>query len=64
MRAVVITEHGGPEVLRVVNVEKPQPNANEILVKVRATSLNRADLMQRMGFYPDPFPGQHEIPGL
>jgi len=64
MRAVVITEHGDPEVLRVVDVEKPQPNANEILVKVRATSLNRADLMQRMGFYPDPFPGQHEVPGL
>jgi len=34
------------------------------LVKVRATSLNRADLMQRRGLYPDPFPGAHDIPGL
>ena len=64
MRAVVITKYGDPEVLSVVEVGKPQPNADEILVKVRATSLNRADLLQRMGFYPDPFPGTHEIPGL
>jgi len=64
VRAVVITKHGDPEVLDIVDVERPQPSANEILVKVRATSLNRADLLQRMGFYPDPFPGKQEIPGL
>ena len=64
MRAVIITKHGDPDVLRVIDVEQPQPNEYEICVKVRATSLNRADLMQRMGFYPDPFPGVHEIPGL
>ena len=64
MRAVVITKHGDPDVLSVIEVEQPQPNEYEICVKVRATSLNRADLMQRMGFYPDPFPGVHEIPGL
>lgn len=64
MRAVVITKYGDPEVLSIVEVDKPQPDTNEILVKVRATSLNRADLLQRMGFYPDPFPGTHEIPGL
>lgn len=64
MRAVVITKHGDPSVLSVVDVERPTPSPDEILVKVRATSLNRADLMQRMGFYPDPFPGAHEIPGL
>ena len=64
MRAVVITKHGDPSVLNVVEVDKPTPKRDEILVKVRATSLNRADLMQRMGFYPDPFPGAHEIPGL
>ncbi len=64
MRAVVITKHGDPSVLIVVDLEKPTPKDDEILVKVRATSLNRADLMQRMGFYPDPFPGAHEIPGL
>ena len=64
MRAVVITRHGDPSVLSVVDVERPTPKTDEILVKVRATSLNRADLMQRMGMYPDPFPGAHEIPGL
>ena len=64
MRAVVITIHGDPDVLSIIDVEQPQPNEYEICVKVRATSLNRADLMQRMGFYPDPFPGAHEIPGL
>lgn len=64
MRAVVITKHGAPEVLKLVEVERPEPKENEILVKVCATSLNRADLMQRMGMYPDPFPGAHEIPGL
>ena len=64
MRAVVITKHGDPSVLSVVDVERPTPKTDEILVKVRATSLNRADLMQRMGMYPDPFPGAHEIPGL
>jgi len=64
MRAVVITKHGDPSVLKVVDVEKPEPKSSEILVKIRATSLNRADLMQRMGLYPDPFPGDHDIPGL
>ncbi len=64
MRAVVITKHGDPSVLSVVDVERPKPKTDEILVKVRATSLNRADLMQRRGLYPDPFPGAHEIPGL
>lgn len=64
MRAVVITNHGDPSVLKVVAVEKPEPKSSEILVKNRATSLNRADLMQRMGLYPDPFPGANDIPGL
>ncbi len=64
MRAVVITKYGDPSVLSVVDVESPTPKSDEILVKVCATSLNRADLMQRMGLYPDPFPGVHEIPGL
>lgn len=64
MRAVVITKHGDPSVLSVVDVERPKPKTDEILVKVLATSLNRADLMQRRGLYPDPFPGAHEIPGL
>lgn len=64
MRAVVIARYGDPEVLSIVDLATPKPNDNEILVKVRTTSLNRADLLQRMGFYPDPFPGSNEIPGL
>ncbi len=64
MRAVVLNGHGGPEVLTLADVSAPQAGAEEVLVQVRATSLNRADLLQRMGFYPDPFPGEHEIPGM
>lgn len=64
MRAVVLNGHGGPEVLTLADVSVPQVGAEEVLVQVRATSLNRADLLQRMGFYPDPFPGEHEIPGM
>lgn len=64
MRGVVITKYGDPDVLSIKEVEKPTPKRDEILVKVRATSLNRADLMQRRGLYSDPFPGAHDIPGL
>lgn len=64
MRAVVLTEHGGPEVLRVSEVDPPVPSADEILVDVAATALNRADLLQRMGAYPNPFPDGPDIPGL
>ena len=64
MRAVVLTGHGGPEVLTFADIPTPQIGPEEVLVQVRATSLNRADLLQRMGFYPDPFPGEHEVPGM
>lgn len=63
MRAVVLTEHGGPEVLIVRDVPVPVPGPEEVLVAVAATAVNRADLLQRMGFYPGP-PMDHEIPGL
>ena len=64
MRAIVLNGHGGPEVLTFADIAAPQPGPEEIVVQVRATSLNRADLLQRMGFYPDPFPGEHEVPGM
>ncbi|MFM8016094.1 MAG: alcohol dehydrogenase catalytic domain-containing protein, partial [Actinomycetota bacterium] len=64
MRAVVLTEFGGPEVLRIADVPVPMPAADEVLVRVHATALNRADLLQRRGLYPNPFPGAHEIPGM
>lgn len=63
MRAVVLEEHGGPEVLLVRDVAMPTVGPEEVLVEVRATAMNRADLLQRMGFYPGP-PMEHEIPGL
>jgi putative PIG3 family NAD(P)H quinone oxidoreductase len=64
MRAVVLTSHGGPEVLEVAEVDDPVAGAEEVLVAVHATALNRADLLQRMGLYPNPFPDGPEIPGL
>lgn len=64
MRAVVLLKHGGPEVLAVSETPEPVPGPEEILVRVHATALNRADLLQRMGLYPNPFPADAEIPGL
>ena len=64
MRAVVLTEFGEPDVLRVTEVPTPIPAADEILVRVHATALNRADLLHRRGLYPNPFPGGFDIPGM
>jgi putative PIG3 family NAD(P)H quinone oxidoreductase len=63
MRAVVVTESGGPEVLQVRTVPDPQPAANEVIVQVAATAVNRADLLQRQGNYPPP-PGAPAYLGL
>lgn len=54
MRAVVITEPGGPEVLEVREVPDPIPGVGEVVVEVAAAALNRADLLQRQGNYPPP----------
>lgn len=64
MRAVVLHSHGGPEVLTIDAVADPVPGPDEVLVRVAATALNRADLLQRIGLYPDPRGGVPEIPGL
>lgn len=65
MRAVVLESYGGPEALTIREVPDPSPGPDEVLVDVVATALNRADLLQRMGLYPDPFPtADHEIPGM
>jgi len=64
MRAVVLHSHGGPEVLTIEEIADPSPGPDEVLVSVTATALNRADLLQRMGLYPDPRRLQPEIPGL
>lgn len=65
MRAVVLTDHGGPEVLTLAEIPAPVPGPEEVLVEVVATALNRADLLQRRGFYPEPGPKRaHEVPGM
>ena len=64
MRAAVITEPGGPDVLKVMEVDDPVPGPEDILVDVKASALNRADMLQRQGGYPAPFGSPSEIPGL
>jgi putative PIG3 family NAD(P)H quinone oxidoreductase len=64
MRAVVITRAGGPEGLAVREVPMPSPGPGEILVRVRASALNRADILQREGRYPPPPGAPADIPGL
>jgi putative PIG3 family NAD(P)H quinone oxidoreductase len=64
MQAVVITKFGGPEVLSIQEAPTPQPEAGQVLVRVHATALNRADLLQRQGKYPAPKGVVQNIPGL
>jgi putative PIG3 family NAD(P)H quinone oxidoreductase len=64
MKAVVITRFGGPEVLEIRDGPAPQPGPDEVLVQVRSTALNRADLLQRQGRYAAPPGAPQEIPGL
>ena len=54
MRAVVITQPGGPEVLRLEEVPDPVPGPGEVVIEVAAAGVNQADVMQRQGFYPPP----------
>ncbi|GAA1198301.1 NAD(P)H-quinone oxidoreductase [Prauserella alba] len=63
MKAVTITEPGGPEVLEWTQVDDPVPANGEVVVDVVASALNRADVMQRTGLYPLP-PGASPYPGL
>lgn len=65
MRAVVITKPGPPEVLELVNVADPaSPKANEVLIKVAYSGINRPDILQRKGYYPAPEGVPATIPGL
>src|SRR5688572_3792700 len=64
MKAAVISRPGGPEVLELREVARPIPGSGEVLVRVRASALNRADLLQRAGRYPAPPGAPSEIPGL
>ncbi len=64
MRAVVITEPGGPEVLDMKQVTIREPEEGEVRVRVYAAGVNRADLLQRRGHYPPPPGWPADIPGL
>jgi putative PIG3 family NAD(P)H quinone oxidoreductase len=64
MRAVVITAPGGVEVLELRDVPRPSPSRREVLVRVHATALNRADILQRQGRYPAPPDAPADIPGM
>jgi putative PIG3 family NAD(P)H quinone oxidoreductase len=64
MRAVVITRPGGPEVLEIRVVDPPEVGPGDLLVRVRASGLNRADIHQRKGGYPAPPGSPPDIPGL
>ena len=63
MLAIEISSYGEPDVLKLVERPKPEPRAGEILIKVDAAGVARADILQRQGKYPPP-PGASDIPGL
>lgn len=63
MKAVILKGFGEPDVLRIEEQEKPTPKPHELLIKVHATAINRADLLQRKGKYPPP-EGASSILGL
>lgn len=64
MRAAIITRPGGPEVLEIQDVATPEPVGDQVRVRVRASGINRADLLQRAGGYPAPPGSPSNIPGL
>src|SRR5262249_4345302 len=63
MKAILFDQPGGPEVLRYAEAPDPQPGPDDLLVKVQAAALNRADTLQRRGGYAPP-PGASPILGL
>ena len=64
MKSIVITRPGGPEVLATEERPVPEPGPGEIRVRVHASALNRADLLQRRGSYPAPPGAPADVPGL
>ena len=63
MRAIIENSHGGPEALTITKVPAPVPRSHEALIRVHAAGINRADALQRRGFYPPPA-GASAIYGL
>jgi NADPH2:quinone reductase len=68
MKSIVVTAIGGPEVLELRDVSVPDPDFDEVLIKVRAAGINYADIMQREGLYPGgpkaPFGAGFEVAGV
>lgn len=64
MKAIVITEPGGPEVLKLHDRETPVPGSDQVLISVKAAGVNRPDVFQRKGNYPAPAGAPADIPGL
>ena len=62
MKAVLFDGKGGPEIVRFADTTDPSPARGEVLVRVRAAALNRADLLQRRGLYPPPPGTREDIP--
>src|SRR2546430_11660658 len=60
MRAIVVTEYGGPDVLRLADHEDPRPGAGEVVVRIAASGVNFIEIYQRTGAYPRPLPS---VPG-
>ncbi len=63
MKAVIVEKPGDESVLKIGEVPEPAIKPDELLIRVRAAGLNRADILQRQGFYPPP-PGASEIIGM
>ncbi|HEX5542136.1 MAG TPA: NAD(P)H-quinone oxidoreductase [Micromonospora sp.] len=63
MHAITIPEPGGPDALVWAEVPDPQPGPDEVVIAIKASAVNRADLLQRQGHYPPP-PGAPPYPGL
>ncbi|MDR6763624.1 putative PIG3 family NAD(P)H quinone oxidoreductase [Flavobacterium sp. 2755] len=64
MKAITITKFGGPEVLQLTEVTDLIPSKNEVLIQVKASGINRSDILQRKGKYAAPDSTSNEIPGL
>jgi putative PIG3 family NAD(P)H quinone oxidoreductase len=63
MKAISAPEPGGPDALRLLEVDRPEPGPGEVLIAVHTAGVNRADVYQRMGLYPPP-PGVTDVLGL
>jgi putative PIG3 family NAD(P)H quinone oxidoreductase len=64
MRTIVVSRFGGPDVLTLLERERPEPSRGEVRVRVRAAGVNRADIIQRIGRYPAPSDAPPDVLGL